>query len=76
MPAKAGPPSTQVGFRLEDDLLEQIDALVPRLKTAWSTPSRSDVIRAAIVEGLPKLRAIADRMGEAAPEEHKPRKGR
>ena len=59
-----GPPTTQIAVRLEDELLEQIDAVAPMLKTPWSTPSRSDVIRACIVEGLPSVIEHAEGIAE------------
>jgi predicted DNA-binding protein len=58
----------QFALRLEDDLLQKLDALIPRLSTPWHQATRSDVIRAAIEVGLPVLADMADRMPAPRPE--------
>jgi hypothetical protein len=49
--------SKHVGVRLSDDLLARVDALGPGLSTPWYRASRSDILRAVIVAGLPVLEA-------------------
>lgn len=67
----------QIGVRVEAPLLERIDALVEKLRTPWHEPTRSDVVRALCIEGLPLLEAKASKL-EAAhlmpPEEPEPAK--
>jgi metal-responsive CopG/Arc/MetJ family transcriptional regulator len=73
----------QIGVRIEQNLLERVDALVLKLRTPWHEPTRSDVVRALIIEGLPALEAkaakvqAADLMAAPVVEpEHEPAKGR
>lgn len=52
--------STQVGVRLDDELVEKIDALAERLSTSWRKVTRADVLRGAEEEGLPILAKLAE----------------
>jgi len=58
----------QFAIRLEDDLVQKADALIPKLSTPWHTATRSDVLRATIEVGLPVLADMADRMPAPRPE--------
>jgi len=69
-------PSAQTAVRLEQDLLDRIDALAVALSTEWNRVSRSDAMRAAILRGLPELEDEAKRVAVAraaapTPTEHK-----
>ncbi len=55
----------QIALRIEDELLAEIDALVPLLSTPWRKMTRSDVLRAAVIMGLPSLRDQARAMASA-----------
>ena len=53
---------TQILFRLPADLLDRVDALVPRLRgnaelRAWGRVSRAAVLRLLILKGLEVLEA-------------------
>lgn len=61
--------SYQFAIRIDDDMLARVDALVPKLKTPWHEATRTDVLRAAIEQGLP----ILEDMGEHMP---KPKRGK
>lgn len=52
-----GEPKIHVAVRLSQGEVERIDALIPRLSTDWHEANRSDVLRAAIVRGLPAVEA-------------------
>ena len=52
-----GPLVTHVAVRLDDATLAKVDALLPTMSTAWHTPTRSDAVRYAIVEGLAAIAA-------------------
>ncbi len=39
--------------RIGEDVQERLDALVPKLSTAWHEATRSDVLRAVLMRGLP-----------------------
>ena len=52
----------QFAIRLDDDLLDRIDALVPKLSTPWHEATRTDVIRACLLEGLPKIEQMASKL--------------
>ncbi len=52
----------QIGVRVEQALIDRIDALAAALATPWHAPTRSDVVRALVIEGLPLLEAKAARM--------------
>jgi predicted DNA-binding protein len=58
-------PSAQTAVRLEQELLDRIDALAENLSTEWNRVSRSDAMRAAILRGLPDLEAEAERVKAA-----------
>ena len=45
-------PSHHVSVRLQQPILDRVDALIPSLSTPWHAVNRSDVLRALIVEGL------------------------
>lgn len=62
------PKPTQIGIRLEDELVARLDALVPKLRTLWSEPTRSDIVRACILDALPRLEAQAQRIAAATAE--------
>ena len=73
----------QIGVRIEQSLLERVDALVLALRTPWNEPTRSDVVRACIIAGLPAIEAkaakvqAADLMRNEPPEpEQEPAKGK
>ena len=44
-----------VAVRMDDTLLARVDALIPVLSTNWHRASRSDVLRACILAGLPVI---------------------
>ena len=58
-------PSAQTAVRLEQELLDRIDALAVSLSTEWNRVSRSDAMRACILRGLPALEDEAQRVGQA-----------
>ena len=60
--------STQIAVRLEDDLLGRIDAVIPKIRQLWHEPTRSDVVRAALLQGLPAIEAEAARLAAIAAE--------
>mgnify|MGYP000844884338 CR=1 FL=1 len=71
----------QIGVRVEAPLLDRIDALVIALRTPWHEPTRSDVVRACIIEGLPALEQKAGKLVAAELMPHleptvKPRKAK
>jgi hypothetical protein len=41
-----------VGVRLDDATIARVDALASRYAQPWRTPSRSDLLRIAILSGL------------------------
>ncbi len=63
--------AVQIALRIEDELLAELDALIPLLNTPWRRMTRSDVLRAVVVMGLPALkaqgRAMANAMAPATP---------
>jgi hypothetical protein len=63
---------TQIGVRVESDLLTRIDDAIVKLRTAWHEPTRSDIVRACIIEALPRLEAQAERIAEATAGDAKP----
>jgi tetrahydromethanopterin S-methyltransferase subunit G len=53
MPKRVADSTTQITVRLDDDVLERIDAVSARLtKEFGSTVGRSDVLRAIVARGL------------------------
>ena len=44
--------------RLEPEILDCLDALIPRFSTAWHTATRSDAMRALILSGLEHLNDV------------------
>lgn len=56
------PKPTQIAVRLEDELLQRIDAVIPKIRTLWHDPTRSDVVRAALLQGLPFIEKEAERL--------------
>ena len=52
-----GPSHHHVSVRLQQPIIDRMDALVPALSTPWRAATRSDVLRALISEGLEVLEA-------------------
>lgn len=50
-------PSTQVGVRLDADLLRRLDALAARLSRPGLQLSRADAVRIALATGLDAIEA-------------------
>jgi hypothetical protein len=46
---------THVSVRMNDEEIARIDALAPRFSTKYRNATRSDVLRACILEGLDKF---------------------
>lgn len=44
-----------VSVRLDDATIARIDALIPAYSSVWLTAKRSDVMRAALLAGLPVI---------------------
>ncbi len=49
--------SPHVAFRVSLDVLARVDALVPAVSPPWRQAKRSDVLRAALIMGLPLMEA-------------------
>ncbi len=60
--------SAQIALRIENELLIELDALIPLLNTPWRRMTRSDVLRAVVLMGLPALKAQAKAMVDAMAE--------
>ena len=59
----------QIAVRLESDALERIDLLIPAFRTTVHEPTRAEVVRAAVLAGLPLLEKEAREKGfDAGPE--------
>lgn len=62
--------AVQIALRIEDEVLTELDALLPSLSTPWRKMTRSDILRAAVVMGLPALKvqatAVASAMTDAS----------
>jgi len=56
-PKKKSDPAKHVAVRLDDDLRERVEALIPRLSTEWLACTMSDALRACIVRGVPLVEA-------------------
>ena len=65
MPRRTAQKVTQVVVRLESGVLERIDAVIPKIATTWHEPTRSDVVRAALVAGLASIEAEAEKMAQS-----------
>ena len=52
-----GPSHHHVSVRLQRPIIDRVDALIPAISTPWCTATRSDALRAVIVEGLEVLEA-------------------
>jgi metal-responsive CopG/Arc/MetJ family transcriptional regulator len=49
----------QITVRVEEELLERIDAIVEQMRSPLLEPRRSDIIRACLERGLPLVEAEA-----------------
>lgn len=63
------PKSAQITVRVEEELLDRIDAIVARMRTPLLEPRRSDIVRACLLKGLAAYEAEAARSasGHAGP---------
>lgn len=55
------PKPAQITVRVEEELIERIDAVVNLARTTLVEPRRSDIIRRCIEKGLPLVEAEAAR---------------
>ena len=62
---------TQIAVRIEDEIVDRIDAMIRHARTMWNEPTRSDIVRACILAGLPiveeQARRVAGATGAAKP---------
>jgi metal-responsive CopG/Arc/MetJ family transcriptional regulator len=56
-----------VAVRLEQKLVQEIDAVIEDLTTDWHTANRSDALRMIIIEGLQAYRQKKGPKGHPAP---------
>jgi hypothetical protein len=49
--------NTHVSVRLDDPSIVRLDALLPMFGTPWRKATRSDALRAIILDGLPRFEA-------------------
>ena len=75
MPKERVAKSAQIAVRLEEDVIAKLDALAARLSTTWHQANRSDMVRAAIVEGIPVLERMAAAQASPVAPSEKPRRG-
>jgi hypothetical protein len=62
----------QIAVRLETEALERVDKLIPAFATTVHEPTRAEVVRAAVLAGLPVLeREAAERGFDVGPAEPK-----
>jgi hypothetical protein len=47
-----GSMKTHVAVRLSDETIARIDALIPRYSAPWHRATRSDILRALVLEAL------------------------
>jgi hypothetical protein len=68
------PPPHHVSVRLDPEILARVDALAPAFSTEWHAATRSDIVRALILDALPRF----EKGGPAQPSgpEGKPRRAR
>jgi hypothetical protein len=67
-------PPHHVSVRLDPEILARVDALAPAFSTEWHAATRSDIVRALILDALPRF----EKAGSAQPAgtEAKPRRAR
>ena len=65
----------QIAVRLENEALDRVDKLIPAFATTVHEPTRAEVVRAAVLAGLPLLEKEAREKGfDVGPEAPKPPK--
>ncbi len=65
-------PPHHVSVRLDPEILARVDALAPRFSTEWHAATRSDILRALVLDALARF----EQAQPAAPAEGKPRRSR
>jgi hypothetical protein len=61
------PHDRHVAVRVDDDMLAEVDALIPTLSTSWHRATRSDALRLLVIEGLAALRRKRSKPAGAPP---------